>query len=315
MGLPSERGYDARIAVVVLHYRTPGLVLQCLETLVPEVDPERDRVIVVDNASGDESAARIHEGLRARHLAGVRLLVSPVNGGFAAGNNLGVRAVRARAYLLLNSDTLLRPGAVERLWAALQDHPEAGLVSPRLEWPSGEPQISCFRFLTPWSELIAAAGTAPVRSLLARWDVPIPVRDVGFAPDWTSFAAVLIRDEALARVGPLDEGFFMYFEDVDYCWRAARAGWRTWHEPRACVVHLRGGTSPVKAQKARGERRPSYYYASRRRYFRNTRGRLGPAAANLMWTLGRLVSWTRETFGRKARHTVERELLDIWAAR
>lgn len=311
----STSAYDARIAVVVLNYRTPDLVLACLETVVAELDPERDRVVVVDNASADDSAARIREALRERGLAAVQLIESPTNEGFAAGNNVGVRSIRARAYLLLNSDTLLRPGALELFWLALEEHPEAGIVSPRLEWPSAEPQINCFRFPTPWSELISASGTGPVRSLLARWDVPIPVRDAPFAPDWTSFAAVLIRGEVIERVGLLDEGFFMYFEDVEYCRRIARAGWRIWHDPAARVVHLRGGTSPVKALKAARRRRPPYYYVSRRRYFRRAFGRFGPPLANGMWMLGRFISWLRETFGSKIRHTVEWELLDIWVAR
>jgi len=302
----------ARVAAVVLNYRTPELVIDCLETLAPEIDPQRDCIVVVDNQSGDDSAGAIRNAVESAGWKSVQVVESPRNGGFAAGNNYGIAAVDAQAYLLLNSDTLIRPGAVETLWRALQARTDVGLVSPRLEWPDGAPQISTFRFHSPFSELVAGSGTGAVRSLLERWDVPIPVREEAFSPEWTSFAAVMIRAEVLRVAGPLDDGFFMYFEDVDYCRRARRAGWRVWHEPEARVVHLRGGTSSVKAATAARRRRPDYYYASRRRYFRNAYGAAGPVLANLCWTLGRVVSWLRETLGSKPPHTVDRELQDNW---
>jgi GT2 family glycosyltransferase len=305
-------GETLRLAAIVLNYRTPALVLDCLETLVPELDPVRDAALVVDNASGDDSSEVIRRGITEHGWKGVRLVVAERNGGFAAGNNVGIRALSADAYLLLNSDTLVRSGAVERLLQALHSDPRVGVVSPRLEWPDGTPQISCFRLHTPWSDLVYTAGTEPVRRLLARWDVPIPVADEPFEPEWTSFAAVLIRGSAVERVGPIDEGFFMYYEDVDYCRRMLDSGWRILHEPRARVVHLRGGSSPVKALQAARKRRPRYFYASRSRYFRNAYGPMGLVAANLAWTAGRGIAFARELAGQKKPHAVERELLDIW---
>jgi GT2 family glycosyltransferase len=110
----------------------------------------------------------------------------------------------------------------------------------------------------------------------------------------------------------MDEGFFLYFEDVDTCRRARQAGFEVWYEPAARIVHLRGGSGPVKQLSAERRRRPRYYYAARRRYFRNAHGPVGPFLANLCWSLGRGIAWLRETLGRKAPHTVERELLDVW---
>lgn len=310
---PQAGAGSVRVAVVVLNYRTPALVLDCVPTVWNAVDPDRDAVLVVDNASGDGSAEHIREGLAERGLGKVGVVEAEQNRGFAAGNNVGIRAVDARAYLLLNSDTLVRPGAVEALWAALEADPKCGIVAPRLEWPDGEPQISCFRDFSPWSELIAGSATGPVRRLLARWDVPVPVRDGGFAPEWVSFAAVMIRREALESAGLLDEGFFMYFEDADHCRKVRAAGFGVWYEPRARVVHLRGGSSPVKKLTRERKRRPRYFYASRARYFRNAYGGVGLLAANLAWTLGRGIAWLREVFQGRERHTVERELQDIWA--
>ncbi|MCO5165841.1 MAG: glycosyltransferase family 2 protein [Planctomycetes bacterium] len=298
-----------RIAVVILNYRTPDLALEALASAAAQAGPD-DALVVVDNEGGDDALARIRAGAAARGLQGVRLVASPVNGGFSAGNNLGIRAVRARAYLLLNSDATLRPGALERLWQTLQADRAVGLVSPRLLAPDGTPQANCFRRHTPVSEMLQAARTGPLDRLLAGWTVA--GADGGLEPEWTSFAAVLLRREVIEQVGLLDEGFFMYFEDVDYCLRARAAGWRIRHEPRAEVVHLHAASSQLEALSAARRRRPPYFYAARRRYFGKTLGPAGPLAANTLWTVGRAVAWAREAVGTKAPHTVERELRDVW---
>jgi len=301
-----------RLAAIVLNYRTPRLVLDCLETLLPQLDPARDVAVVVDNASGDGSADAIGRAISERGWKGVRLVEAERNAGFAAGNNVGIRAATAGAYLLLNSDTLVRPGAVARLLETLEANPGAGIVSPRLEWPDGTPQISCFRLHNPWSELIYAAGTGPIRKLLERWDVPLSVSDAPCDVPWTTFAAVMIRAAVLDEVGLLDEGFFMYYEDEDYCRRVGRAGWRVRYEPAARIVHLRGGTSPVKALGAERKRRPRYYYTARSRCFRKAYGPLGLFAANVLYSVGRAIAWGRERMSDKEWHAVERELLDVW---
>jgi len=305
---PAQR----RIAAIILNYRTPQLVADCLPTVASELDPERDEIIVVDNASGDSSAQEIRDFISRRGFPHARLVEAPHNGGFSAGNNLGVSSTPAEAYLLLNSDTLVRPGAPERLWQTLCSSPDIGLVSPRLEWPDGTPQISCFRLHSPWSEIIQGSQTAPIRRLLSSWDVPIPVADYLTEPAWTSFAAVLIRREVFDSVGPLDEGYFMYYEDVDYCRRARNLGWRIVNEPAARIVHLRGGTSPVKALQRERKRRPRYYYRSRARYFRKAYNPLGLVLANGCWTLGRAIAGARELVGSKRPHAVDFELLDTW---
>lgn len=290
------------------------MVRDCLASLQSEVDPLQDRVVVVDNASGDDSIEQIRQAIdEHRWHDWVDLIPSEVNGGFSAGNNLGIRAVDARAYLLLNSDTIVRPGAIAGLLAALDAHPEAGLIGPRLEWPDGRPQISCFRFPSPASELIAAARTGPVTSLLRAFDVPIQVADEPFEPQWVSFACVLVRRAVIDQIGPMDEGYFMYFEDIDYCRRARQAGWRVLSWPEAHVVHLRGGSSPVKEEMAARKRPRPYLYASRTRYFAKFHGGFrGVFLANLLWYAGRLVSLSREVVGTKAPHTCEAEARDLW---
>lgn len=304
-----------KLAIVILNYKTPNLVIDCLSSL-----QERERyegweifTIVVDNCSGDDSVEKIEKCISQNQWEDwVKLVPSPVNGGFSAGNNVGIKAVDADAYLLLNSDTIVRPKAISTLLDCLSKNPEAGLISPRLEWLDGEPQISCFRYPTPVSEAIASARTSVVTKLLSKYEIPIPVFDTVREVEWTSFAAVLIRKEVIEQIGYMDEGYFMYFEDIDYCRRARSAGWKILHCPDARIVHLRGGSGSVKSDIASRKRPKSYLYASRARYFAKFYGKSGLWLANFLWVAGRGISLGREAIGNKQPHVCDRQFQDIW---
>ena len=197
----------------------------------------------------------------------MKLIENCVNNGFSSGNNVGINESTSEYILLLNSDSLVSYQSIELLVKLLQDNPNVGIASPRLEWPDGKPQESCFRFHRPINELIRSACTGPITKLFKRYEVPIAVGESTSYPEWTSFACVLIRREVFEDIGLLDEGFFMYFEDVDFCKRAREAGWKIINNPEAHVVHLRGGSSPVKSQAAQEETLPRYFYESRARYY------------------------------------------------
>jgi GT2 family glycosyltransferase len=121
-----------RLAVVVLNYRTPEQAVEAARSAALDVDPAQDLIVIVDNASSDGSADTIEERLKDLDLPHIRLMRSPKNGGFAAGNNFAVRSIGARAYVLLNSDTVVRPGSMEKLFAVLSEDESIGLVSPLL---------------------------------------------------------------------------------------------------------------------------------------------------------------------------------------
>jgi GT2 family glycosyltransferase/serine acetyltransferase len=299
------------LSIIVLNYRTADLSIDCLATLEPEM-AEGVSVLVVDNASGDGSAERIEAHISDRGWSNwARVLQSPVNGGFAAGNNLGIRSVDAAAYVLLNSDTLVRPGAVAALREAMRQNPDAGIIGAQCVGRDGHVQDSYFRFPGPLSELIRVARTGPVTRAMARYDVVLPGRAEPSELDWVGFACVLIRREVLETVGPLDEGYFMYYEDVDYCHRAQQAGWRVMHCPEATVVHLIGGSSDVTTLDKLHKRAPRYYYEARSRYFAKFHGRSGLWFANGCWYVGRVISFFREALGRPPGHR-EGEARDIW---
>lgn len=302
-----------QLSIVIVNFRTPVFVIDCLVTLLPELVGMDARVIVVDNHSADDSPEIITSWLKQHDVAGKVLFVqSEHNSGFASGNNIGIKACLAQYYLLLNSDTLIRPDAVRIMLDTAMRFPEAGLISPRLEWPDGTGQESCFRYPTPYSELIGAANTGLISWLFSRYIVALPVQTEIARPEWTSFACVLVKDKVFQQIGLLDEGYFMYFEDVEFCHRARKSGWKIVHNPAARVVHLRGGSSPVKEQTRMKKRIAKYFYESRTRFYYQTYGWLGLTSANLLWWLGRIVSGTRQLLGRSDKAANQRQWLDIW---
>jgi N-acetylglucosaminyl-diphospho-decaprenol L-rhamnosyltransferase len=138
------------------------------------------------------------------------------------------------------------------------------------------------------------------------------VSDVPVEPDWAGLACGWIRGEVVQQIGILDPGYFLYFDDVDYCRRARQAGWTVLYWPRARVLHYQGRSSPVEAAAAARKRRPRYFYASRSRYLAKMYGRTGLWWANVLWTLGRGIAYVRETFGTKQRNACDHELGDNW---
>ncbi|MEO9876459.1 MAG: glycosyltransferase [Anderseniella sp.] len=307
-------GQHIDLAVVIINYRAVKLTLECMDSVLAQLS-EHDRLVVIDNNSRDGSLERISNWVKKCDASEfVQVVASPVNGGFAAGNNLGIGACSAQAYLLLNNDTILRPYALATLKAALAAHPDAGAIGSRLENPDGSSQVSRFRDCSPLSELISVAATGPLTRLLHCYNVPIEVEDGTTPADWLSFACILIPSTVIKEIGLLDEGFFMYFEDVEYCRRIRQTGRKLVHEPRARVMHLHGASSGVPGDIQALRRLPAYYYRSRHRYFRLAYGFLGPFAANVCWTIGRLISLVREPFGKTSR-IPQLQWLDIWIMR
>jgi len=195
--------------------------------------------------------------------------VLDVNLGFTGGNNVILRPVMQSAdppkyILLLNPDTIVRPNAFKALIDFMEQNPMVGIAGSRLEEPDGTPQRSAFRFQSPVSEFEGNLKLGLVTRLLNRWVVAPPVVDHAFETDWVSGASMIIRQEVLKEVGLLDEGYFTYFDDIDYCFNAQKRGWPTWYVPTSRVVHLVGQSTGVTKNP---KRLPPYLFDARRRYF------------------------------------------------
>ena len=305
-----------RLAISIINYRTGDLTWGCVQSVLADLGGRTDAtIVVVDNASGDGSAEMLAQRIAALPPGGtpVRLIASPVNGGFSAGHNLGMGAVAADWYLVLNSDAILRPGFVDIALQAGDGAPaDIGILAPRLEDEDGTPQVSLFRFPTPVSEIIRGANTGPITKVLSRWDVPIHGEAAPGQIGWASFACILLRGAMVRAIGPMDQGYFLYFEDAEYCLRARRAGSRLAPLPQARAVHFRGGSGPVKSLATARKRLPAYYYASRSRFMRQIAGPVGPLLANLGWIGGRGVAHLRRLTGRDVPGRTQGEAGDIW---
>jgi GT2 family glycosyltransferase len=300
-----------RLAAVIVNYRTPELSLRALDSLLPELDADRDEVVLVENGSADDSSERLQSGVRRRAPSvAVRVVSARHNRGYSAGVNLGLRAADADHYLVLNSDVIVREGAVSAFLARAEACPRPALVAPRLEGPDSDAQISSFRYPSPLGELVEAAGTGPIARLFARHAIANPAAPPD-AERWVSFAAVLISRASIERVGLMDEDFFMFFEDVDYCRRVQASGGSIVDCPEARIVHLRGASSPVKRLREQRKRLPTYFYESRSRYFTKHLGRSTLWLANAFWLLGQGIAAARELAGRP-RHNARGSVRDIW---
>jgi N-acetylglucosaminyl-diphospho-decaprenol L-rhamnosyltransferase len=308
----AHTAYD--LAVIVINYRTPELTVDCLKSVSAEIRDMNACTVLVDNNSADGSIDKIE--WQAKNLGlGDSLVIyrSPTNGGFSAGNNLGINAVQADFYLLTNSDTIIRHNAIKTLLETAKNNEKIGLLAPRLEWLDSMPQESCFNYHTPASELIGAAKTGLLTKLLKNYVVAQSVSELPCHYSWVSFASVMIRAKVFADIGLMDEGYFMYYEDVEFCYRAKKSGWEILYEPSAHVVHLRGGSSSVKTQAKLRKRLPRYYYESRTRYFFQLYGRTGLLLANLLWMLGWAVSSLRAVLSSSYTPDVsEKQWRDIW---
>jgi len=279
------------VFVIIVNFRTGGLSVQCLASLAEEVASlGSGRVIVVDNCSQDDSVTLISSAIR-RHgwQAWAELLPLPRNGGFAYGNNAAI--VRAReldpelaAVVLLNPDAVVRPGLLLALTRPLTAQPHVGIAGAAIEEPGGELVVSAHVMPSPLGELEASAQFSALTRLLSRHVVSPPPSGVSGECDWVSGACMAIRREVLDAIGPFDEGFFLYYEEVDFCRRARRAGWSCWLAAEARVMHLEGAATGIKAAR---QRLPAYWFASRRRFFVKAYGIGGLVLADLLWALGR----------------------------
>ena len=276
-----------KLLVVIVNYRTAPLVVDCLRSLEPEEKAVAGmKVAIVDCWSGDDSVAILSKAIADNYWRRwVCLLPLEENAGFARGNNAAIRmAMRSpdppKYVMLLNPDTLVRPGAVQALLDFLESRAEAGMAGSRLEDADGNVQISAFRFPTILSEIESALRFGLATRLLARWMVAPPPPQQPVAVDWLSGASLLIRRAVLEEIGLLDEGYFMYYEDADFCRAARLAGWSCWYVPESRVVHLVSQASGIESQI---KPRPAYWFEARRRYFLKNHGLVYTALCDAAW--------------------------------
>jgi N-acetylglucosaminyl-diphospho-decaprenol L-rhamnosyltransferase len=311
-------GSPARVRVVIVNYRTGGHVVACLRSLAPEVAAAGAvDVVVVDNCSGDDSVDVIDRAIDTQGWRPwARVVRAPLNGGFAYGNNLAVRPALAQSdppsfFWILNPDTEVRPGALVRLLEFVEQRPRVGIAGSSFELADGSLWPHAFRFPSIWSEIATALRLNFVGRLLSRRVVLLTMGDRPARVDWLPGASMLVRRDVFEQVGLMDEGYFLYFEETDFCLRAARAGWECWYVPASRVMHAAGQSTGVTTPGAAPIRRPTYWFESRRRYWIKQHGWCYAALTDLAWTLCFSLWQVRRVLQRKPRVDPPRMLGDF----
>ena len=226
------------LSVIIVNWNTRDLLASCLQSVIDTADDLALEILVVDNASTDGSVEMVQE-----RFPQVSLIQNSENLGFARANNRGIRASHGRYVLLLNSDAQLVPGALSAMVRCLDAEADVGITGVRLMFPDGTPQFLYGRFPNLRGEFRALFGLH--RRDLSWWDKLDQPREV----DWVAGTCLMARRAMLDQVGLLDERFFMFSEEVDLCFRAARAGWRTCLVPSDPVVHLQAGSTGETASR------------------------------------------------------------------
>lgn len=292
-----------RVAVVIVNYRTPDLAMRCMASLLRErANLPSMRAILVDGGSRDDSARVLSEGLKAQEFTGwASLLPLETNGGYGWANNQAMLTLAREPsppdfIHVLNPDTEVEDGAVMALANGLVANPRCGAVGSQLLAPDGTPVASAFRFPSLGREFAGAAQSGAVGRALGIKGIVVSPSE-GAEVDWVTGASVMFRVEALRETGLFDDGFFLYFEEVELMHRLRAKGWSVRHVPASRVVHVEGAATGVGAGAV--ERPfPAYWYRSRRRYFELTGGRAALVAANLASLCGQAIAGIKRGIGR-----------------
>lgn len=307
---------DASVTIFIVNYRTADLVIDCLSSLaVPQTVPDGTQIVVVDGASDDGSVEKLTRAIQKHGWSNVSCLPLHYNGGFAYANNRGIRYAetqfgKTRYSILLNPDTIARPGSITRLVEFMERHPQVGIAGSALEHLDGRPQACAFRFPSIAAELESEARLGPLSHLLDRWRIAPDMSELPVQIDWVSGACMVVRAEVMQELKGLDENYFLYYEEVDFCRRAMAAGWPCWHVPGSRVVHLVGQSTGVTRHQ-RPARRPTYWFSSRRRYYVRHHGTLYAMGADLAWLGGHLIWRLRLIIERRTAELTPKLLRDF----
>ena len=290
------------ISVVIVNYRTPALVSACLQSLQSERIALPDlKAIVVDNGSQDNSVEMIAEEIAVRGWDDwVSLLSIVENRGFSYGNNFAIKTllqadVPPDFILLLNPDAFIEPDAVRLLAEQLQKSSVYGVAGCRVERKDDAFVMSALNFPSPFSELMNyGARFRLINKYFHKYLVCPAEPDNPCECEWVSGACFMFRREVWESIGGFDEGFFLYFEDIDFCRRACNNGWRIRYVPGSRVTHLEGASTKTSFRKFR---RPVCWHRSRRRYFLRYYGLQGLIIANIFRAIGGLLMLIKYSSG------------------
>jgi GT2 family glycosyltransferase len=306
------------VLTVILNWRTPDMTLKSAEAALREMQGMSGALTIVDNDSGDGSFEKLTAEVAARgwdtgHTP-VRVIQSGHNGGFGAGNNVGIRAglpngARPDYVYILNSDAFPDAGAIRALYDHLNAHPDTGFAGSFIQGDDGTPHRTAFRFPSILSEFEASVRFGPVSRLLRRYIVAQPLPQTNVSVDWLAGASIMMRQDALDKIGLFDETFFLYFEETELCHRLAVAGYAADYVRESRVTHI----GSVSTGMRNWARMPDYWFDSRLYYFTKTHGRGYAIFATISLILGSILWRLRLLIQRKDKGDPPRFLRDLIA--
>ncbi|MET3939719.1 GT2 family glycosyltransferase [Paenibacillus sp. PvP094] len=240
--------YGPDVSIIIVNYNTRKLTLDCLASVYESITSFQYELIVVDNASYDGSVEAIRDA-----YPDVKLIANRDNTGFAVANNQGMEIAKGRYILLLNSDTVVQKDTLEIMIGFMDRHPEMGASGCKVILPDGSLDKACKRgFPTPSASFYYAFGISrifPDRPKFNQYQLGHLSPDDEYPVDCLVGAFTLVRRETINQVGGLDETFFMYGEDIDWCYRIKEAGWGIYYYPRTYIVHYKGASARRKPMK------------------------------------------------------------------
>ena len=308
-----------KIAVVIVNYKTGRLVKELLESLPNDFSELCSKLLVIDNCSGDGSVDQISSWIKLNNRSDeIELVVSEINGGYAYGNNLGIKLLQSYDampdyILLLNPDTLVSYFTFKSLLSFMEANPKVGIAGSKLVSNEGEIQCSSFRFPTILSELSSSLKLGVLDKILSKWTVaPSHISHVPEEVVWVAGASMIIRREVFDDVGLMDENYFLYYEETDFCFQAHKKGWQCWYVPESQVTHFVGQSTGVVSGDKKRRRRPKYWFESRQRYFLKNYGIFYTMLADLIWGTGFAVWRIRRFLQRKPDLDPVHMLWDFW---
>jgi len=277
-------GISPDVSIIIVSYNTRDLLKRCLSSLLQESSGINCEIIVIDNGSDKENSADVVTS----QFPGIKLIVSDINVGFGAANNMGFRIAKGRYIALLNSDAFLHPNALSIAIEKMDANPKIGLGGAKLVGEDGSWQPSARMFPSPLNDFLYLSGLAtkyPHSRFFGRADRTWAPVEEPTEVDWVPGAFSIIRREVLEQIGYFDERFFLYYEEVDLCKRIKNAEYSIWYWPDVIVTHLGGETCKKNSHlmfSSSGSQLVLWRMRSALLYFRKHHGLMGAYATRFI---------------------------------
>jgi GT2 family glycosyltransferase len=281
--MPADAFVRPDVTISIVSFNTRELLSACLRSVFASTDLSFE-VCVVDNGSSDGSAEMV-----GRDFPDARLMRSGGNIGFAAANNRALLKANGRYLLLLNPDTVVSPTTIGDMVAFMEQHPHVGICGPKILFPDGTFQSCGYRFPSLMSEIRQSKNIDKLLRRVIGEERPLKLEPGPMAVDWVDGACFLIRKEAISQIGPLDEQFFLYAEELDWCYRARQAGWDVYALPTVEMTHYQGKSSAQVSDFSL-----ALLVETRLRYYRKNHGAVMAAVTSFVYVAGCLKQLKRD---------------------